>query len=64
MKTLTFALMTAGASCLAVADSVTLFDDFTYGPEAKVTKADIDAINQGEKAPGQAPAEGDDDDKK
>jgi hypothetical protein len=46
------------------ADSTTLFDDFSYGPESKVTKADIDAINKGVKAPGQAPAEGDDDDKK
>jgi hypothetical protein len=47
------------------ADSITLFDDFSYGPESKVTQADRDAINQGVKAPGQAPAEGDaHDDKK
>jgi 3-keto-disaccharide hydrolase len=45
------------------ADSTTLFDDFTYGPEAKVTRADIDAINKGIKAPGQTAAEGDDDKK-
>lgn len=29
------------------ADSTTLFDDFSYGPKAKVTKADIDAIKRG-----------------
>ncbi len=46
------------------ADSTTLFDDFSYGLEAKVTKADIDAINKGIKAPGQTAAEGDDDDDK
>jgi len=46
------------------ADSTTLFDDFSYGAEAKVTKTDIDGINKGFKAPGQAPAEGDDDDDK
>jgi hypothetical protein len=46
------------------ADSTTLFDDFTYGPESKVTKADIADINKGTKAPGQTAAEGDDDDDK
>jgi hypothetical protein len=46
------------------ADSTTLFDDFSYGPESGVTKADIDEINKGVKAPGQVPAEGDDDDDK
>jgi hypothetical protein len=46
------------------ADSTTLFDDFSYGPESKVSKADIDAINKGTKAPGQVAAEGDDDDHK
>jgi hypothetical protein len=46
------------------ADSTTLFDDFSFGPDAKVTKADIDAINKGVKAPGQTTAEGDDDDDK
>jgi hypothetical protein len=46
------------------ADSTTLFDDFSYGPELKMTQADIDSINKGSKAPGQAPAEGDDDDDK
>jgi hypothetical protein len=46
------------------ADSTTLFDDFSCGPESKVSKADIDAINKGTKAPGQAAAEGDDDDDK
>ena len=46
------------------ADSTTLFDDFSFGPEARITKADIDGINKGVKAPGQAPAEGDDDDDK
>ena len=46
------------------ADSTTLFDDFSYGSDAKVTKADIDAINKGVRAPGQAPAEGDDEDDK
>jgi hypothetical protein len=42
------------------ADSTTLFDDFSYGPESKVTKADIDSINKGTKVPGQAPADDDD----
>jgi hypothetical protein len=46
------------------ADSTTLFDDFTYGPEAKVSKADIDAINKSVKGPGQAPREGEDDEDK
>jgi hypothetical protein len=46
------------------ADSTTLFDDFTYGSDANITQADKDAIDKGVKAPGQAPAEGDDDDKK
>jgi hypothetical protein len=44
------------------ADSTTLFDDFSYGPGAKLTKTDVDEINNDTKAPGQTPAEGDDDD--
>jgi len=28
------------------ADSTTLFDDFTYGPEARITKADMDGIDK------------------
>jgi len=46
------------------ADSTTLFDDFSYGPEAKITKADMDGINKGVKVPGQTSAERDDDDNK
>jgi hypothetical protein len=42
-----------------------LFDDFGYGPDSKVSKADIEAISKGVKAPGQAATEGaDEDDKK
>lgn len=46
------------------ADSTTLFDDFSYGTEAKVSKTDIDEIDKGVKVPGQAAAEGDEDDRK
>jgi hypothetical protein len=46
------------------ADSVTLFDDFAFGPKARVGKVDMDAIDKGVKSPGQVAAEGDDDDKK
>lgn len=45
------------------ADSTTLFDDFSYGTDAKITKADMDGIDKGVKAPGQTAAEGDADDK-
>jgi hypothetical protein len=48
----------------SLTDSTTLFDDFSYGPNAKVTAADIEGINKGVKAPGQTAAEGDDDDDK
>src|SRR6266436_3042252 len=44
------------------ADSTTLFDDFSYGADSKITKADVGDINKGTKAPGQAAAEGDDND--
>jgi hypothetical protein len=46
------------------ADSTTLFDDFSFGTDAKVSKADIDEINKGVKAPGEAAAEGDEDDQR
>jgi hypothetical protein len=46
------------------ADSTTLFDDFSYGPESKITKVDINAVNKGVKGPNQTAAEGDDDNDK
>ena len=45
------------------ADSTTLFDDFTYGPEAKLTKADMDGIDKDPKK-NKSPEADDDDDKK
>jgi hypothetical protein len=44
------------------ADSTTLFDDFSYGADSKITKAEVDDINKSTKAPGQVAAEGDDED--
>jgi hypothetical protein len=45
------------------ADSTTLFDDFTYGPEANLSKADIADIDKDPKK-NKSPEADDDDDKK
>src|SRR5258708_3684566 len=55
----------AGKVCLwTKADSTTLFDDFSFGPDASLTKADSAAIEKDPKKAGTNGEADDDDDKK